>query len=299
MKPYLLIAALIASLAIACSNGGEDRGARDAQTAFPLRIPQSDGQTLVLEKAPRRIVSLSAAATEVLCAIGAGDSLAAVDKYANCPAGSKARPEIDSFQPSLEAIAALQPDLVYVFSDQGGIVGALRGIGVPVLFLKPADSIAGVLENIALLGRVTERAPEAASIVDAMQKRRDGVTSRLASVNRGPRAFHELSPDYYTVRNDTFTGELYTLLKADNIAAGSATAYPQLSAEVIVARDPEVIILADGSLPAEVRARPGWAGVSAVRNNRFCSVDPDLVSRPGPRIIDGLEALAACLYPAP
>jgi iron complex transport system substrate-binding protein len=279
-----------------CSAGGSEP-TQSSSSQFPLRVQQSDGQTLVIEKAPERIVSLSAAATEVFCAIGAGDRLAAVDKFANCPLGSKTKPEVDSFQPSLEALTAFRSDLVYVFSDQGGIVGALRGLGTPVLFLKPPETLNGVLENIELLGRVTGRDKEARDLVATMQKKRDAVTAKVASVTKGPRAFHELSPDYYTVRPDTFTGELYTLLKAENVAAGAATAFPQLSAEVIVARDPEVIVLVDGTKPADVRGRPGWANVSAVRNNRLCEVNPDLLSRPGPRIVDGLEALAACLYP--
>jgi iron complex transport system substrate-binding protein len=282
-------------LALACSNNDSEVPRPGSQ--FPLRIQQSDGQTLVIERAPSRIISLSAAATEVFCAIGAGDSLVAVDKFANCPLGSKAKPEVDSFQPSLEALAAFRADLVYVFSDQGGIVAALRGLGTPVLFLKPPETLAGVFENIELIGSITARTKEGRDLVATMQKKRDAITNKVASVTKGPRAFHELSPDYYTVRPDTFTGELYTLLKAENVAAGAQTAFPQLSAEVIIARDPEVIVLVDGTKPAEVGSRPGWANISAVRNNRLCEIDPGLLSRPGPRIVDGLEALSACLYP--
>jgi iron complex transport system substrate-binding protein len=297
VKSRFYVSALFVTLllALACSDGGQETLQAGAQ--FPLRIQQNDGQMLMLERAPSRIVSLSPAATEVFCAIGAGDSLVAVDKFANCPLGSKAKPEVDSFQPSLEALAAFRADLVYVFSDQGGIVAALRGLGTPVLFLKPPESLAGVFENIELLGSITGRSTQARDLVAAMQKKRDAITAKVANVTKGPRAFHELSPDYYTIRPDTFTGELYTLLKAENVAAGAPTAFPQLSAEVIIARDPEVIVLVDGTKPAEVGSRPGWANISAVRNNRLCEIDPDLLSRPGPRIVDGLEALSACLYP--
>lgn len=202
-----------------------------------------------------------------------------------------------SFQPSIEAIVAFEPDLVYVFSDQGGVVEGLRQTGTPVLYLKSPATLAGVFENIALLGEVTDRAPAARALIAALEERRDAVRLRVEDVAQGPRFFHEISPDYYTVRGDTFAGGLYTLLKGENVAAGSASTYPQLSAEAIVERDPEVIILVDGVEAAAVGERPGWGGVSAVRDGRICEVDPDLVSRPGPRIIDGLEALADCLYP--
>jgi iron complex transport system substrate-binding protein len=293
--PLLLLPLLL--LLAACSGKSSASSASPASGQAPLRIQQSDGQALVLQAVPSRIVSLSPGATEIICSIGGGDRLVAVDKFANCPAGSRAKPEVDSFQPSLEAIAAFKPDLVYVFSDQNGIVAALRRLSLPVLFRKSPDDIDGVFADIDLLGRITGHEQEARALVDRLKQQRDAITAKLAGVSKGPRFYHELSNDYYSVRNDTFIGGLYVLLKADNIAAGASTQYPQLSAEAIVARDPEVIVLADGEKPADVRARPGWSGVSAVKNNRICEVDPGLVSEPGPHIIDALQALARCLYP--
>ena len=283
---------LVASLVVACS--GESTG---APAGDEISVWQSDGQTLVLARPPQRIVSLAPHATEIFCVLGAGDRLVAVDKFANCPAGSGSKPEIDSFQPNLEAIAGMRPDLVYVFANQGGVVEALRRLSIPVLYLEPADDFDGVFENIELAGRLLGREKEASSLVESLQKRRADVTKRVANVSKGPRVFHELDATYFTVRPDTFIGAFYQLLKAENIAAGAPTAFPQLSAEVIIARDPEVIVLADGEKPSTVSARPGWANISAVKNNRLCEVDPDLVSQPGPRIMDGLEALAKCLYP--
>ena len=300
MRPYLrLLPFMLLTVAVACASGGGavDGVAVDTGSVFSLRIEQSDGETLVLDRPSARIISLAAHATEVFCALGAGDRLIAVDKHANCPLGSRTKPEVDSFQPNLEAIAGFEPDLVFVFSDQGGIVEALRSLGTPVLYLKSSATLDGVFEQIEVLGRVTDKDAAANALSDRLKAQRDAITARVAAVAQGPRVFHELSPDFYTVRPDTFIGALYVLLKAENVAAGAATAYPQLSAEAIIARDPEVIVLTDGVLPTSVGGRPGWGSISAVRTGRICSVDPDLVSRPGPRIIDGLAALAACLYP--
>jgi iron complex transport system substrate-binding protein len=99
------------------------------------------------------------------------------------------------------------------------------------------------------------------------------------------------------VRSDTFVGALYKLLKAENIADRAESPYPQLSAEAIVAANPEVVVLVDDETPASVGARPGWDTIAAVQARRICELDDDQLSRPGPHIIDGLESLADCLYP--
>jgi iron complex transport system substrate-binding protein len=287
--PRFLLLSLLLLLLAACSDG-------EAKPPQPLTITGSDGVSVTFELPPKRIVSLAAHATEIFCQIGAGENLVAVDKFANCPLKGGEKPAVDSFQPSLEAIVAYEPDLVYAWYDPGGLAGSLRAANVKVLFLKVPDDIAGVFENIELIGRLTGRQKEAVALVAQMKARQNDITEEIKDVTKGPRVFHELDRELFTVRSDTFIGELYKLLKADNIADKAPTAFPQLSAEAVVAGDPEVIVLSDGETPASVKARPGWSGISAVRESRICEVDGDLTSRPGPRIMEGLEALYECLY---
>src|SRR3990172_6603640 len=165
-RKHLVIAALLMAadvVLIAC--GGDSKEAQaptpTPRSAFPLTIEQIDGQQLTLEQAPEHIVSLSTHATEILCAIGAGDQLAAVERYANCPLGSKQKPELDAYQPNLEAIAGYRPDLVYIFSDTDGIVEALRRVGTPVLYLELPSSLEGVLGQIELFGHLSGHENEA------------------------------------------------------------------------------------------------------------------------------------------
>lgn len=293
-RKLLVIGLLLLAAALALSACG------DEEVKAPLTIEQSDGAQLRLERTPERIVSLSAHATEIFCAIGADDQLVAVELFANCPLGSKEKPELDAFQPNLEAIAGYQPDLVYVFANQDNIVQRLRDIGTPVLYLDLPTSLEGTLEQIELFGRISDHVQEAEELVRSMRQRLEAVKEKIADLEQGPRIFHELDPTYFTVGPGSFVDELYGILKAQNIAAGTGEPYPQLSAEVIIQRDPEVIILADepaGVTAASVKERPGWATITAVKNDRICAVDPDLASRPGPRIIDLLEALGRCLYP--
>ncbi len=259
-----------------------------------------DGQQLSLETPPQRLISLSAHATEIFCAIGAGDQLAAVDPYANCPLDSAEKPELDAFEPNLEAIAGFEPDLVYVSDDLGGVVEALRNLDIPVLYLEVPGSLEEVLDRIVTFGQVTGREDQAEALVQSMRLRMDAVSEAVAEIDEGPRIFHELDPTYFTVSTDSFVGDFYNILKAQNIATGAQGAYPQLSAEVIIERDPEVIILADegaGVTADSIASRPGWDVLTAVQTGRVCLIDPDIVSRPGPRIVDALEALGACLYP--
>jgi len=304
-RKHLVIAALLMAAAvvlIACGGNSKEAQAPTPtpRSAFPLTIEQSDGQQLTLEQAPEHIVSLSTHATEILCAIGAGDQLAAVERYANCPLGSKEKPELDAYQPNLEAIAGYRPDLVYIFSDTDGIVEALRRVGTPVLYLELPSSLEGVLGQIELFGHLSGHENEAQELVQSMRERMDAVKEKVADIEEGPRIFHELDPTYYTAAPNSFVGDFYNLLKAKNIAEGATDEYPQLSAEVIIQRDPEVIILADeaGGVTADsVKQRPGWDQITAVKINRICVIVPELVSVPGPRVVEGLEALANCLYP--
>jgi len=304
LAAVIVMAAAVAALAVACGGNGKastpGTPSPAAKAAFPLTIDQSDRQKLTLAGPPRRIVSLSAHATDIMCAIGAGDQLVAVEKYANCPSNGQPKPELDAFQPNLEAIAAYQPDLVYVSDNSGNIVDALRRTGANVLYLTLPSSLTGVLDRIALFGRVTGREDRAASVVRDLRSRIDAVQQKLSDVTAGPKVYHELDATYYTAAPGSFVGDFYKTLKAQNIAAGAAEDYPQLSAEVIVQRNPDVIVLADevaGVTPASVAARPGWSAINAVKDGRICTIDPSLVSQPGAKVADALEALAKCLYP--
>ena len=272
-------------------------------SVFPLTVEMTDGETLTLEAPPERIVSLSAYATDVLCAIGAGDQVVAVEQFANCPAGGEDKPALDAFVPNVEAIAGYKPDLVYVSDDIDGLVAALRRLKIPVVYLAIPNAIDDVLARIDLFGQVTGHEEEATALRTSIEERISTVEAKvkaIAAAEKPPRIYHELDPSFFTVGPGSFIDELYSRLGAENIAADVDSPYPQLTAEAIVAADPQVIILADepsGVTPAAVAERPGWDKISAVVDGRVCVVDPSLLSQPGPRIADALEALAKCVYP--
>ena len=316
---FVLLAGLLAITAAACGSdskksttGGFSEnpttisGVPTLASSFPLTVPRSDGKSLTLAAAPKRIVSLSPATTEIIYALGAEGALAAVDKQANYPDGAKAFPtKVDAFEPNIETIAALKPDLVIVATDSGGIVGKLDQLNIPVLFSdinKDVKTVDDVLAQIGLLGRVTGTTDRSAPLIDNLGGRVRKIRDALQGVDTTQaKIYHELDSTYYTASNLSFIGDLYHTLRVQNIAGnGGGQPYPQLTQEAIIAANPKFIVLADeefGVSIDSVKQRPGWAAIDAVKNDKVFAVSADIISRPGPRIVDALEQLAKDIYP--
>jgi iron complex transport system substrate-binding protein len=275
--------------------------------AFPISVKRSDGKMLSVPQPPVRVVSLSPGATEILYAIGAEASLVAVDKNADYPDAAKNfATKVDAFEPNIEAITALKPDLVIVASDTGGIVAKLDELKIPVYYIdldKDVKSIDDVFSQISLLGRVTDKRDKARSVVAGLGDRRNKVTLAIRGVfsQNAPRVYHELDQTFYSASTESFVGDIYATLRMTNIAGdGHGVAYPQLTQEAIIAANPQLIILADEAFGVSidsVKARPGWSAIDAVKNNKVFAIDPNIISRPGPRIIDALEMVAKDAYP--
>jgi iron complex transport system substrate-binding protein len=310
---------MLALFALACEDDdGNDRNANfddnpapiegvSTIASFPLTLQRSDGQPITINQPPTRIVSLSPAATEIIYALGAQGSLVAVDNQADYPPEvATLSGRVDAFEPNLEAIAGFQPDLVIVATDIDGIVGRLDQLNIPVLFLDidtGAKSVDDVMGQIRILGQVTGTTERAIEIITDMGERVQAVRQTLAGQSRasGFKVYHELDSTFFTISNDTFIGDLYEILYTQNIAGdGGGQPYPQMTQEAIISANPDVIILADeefGVTIDSVKARPGWDAIAAVQEDRIYGIDPDIISRPGPRIIDALEILAAHIYP--
>ncbi len=313
----MVVLSCIALLALtACSGAAprpttlltpDARGASAASSAtaplastFPLTVTDSSGTAVTLNVAARAIVSHSPGATEILFAIGAGSQVIAADEFSDFPTAAKALKKVKYSDPNPEAEVALQPDLVILATNQKGMVDAFRKLGLPVLFNQEPDSLDGVLGNVRLLGRLAGRTAEADALATQMQARIAAVTSKVGDVQQGPTVFYELSDTLYSAAPNTFIGGMLSALKARNIAQGATSPFPQLTAEAVIAAGPEVILLADakfGGAPEQVRARPGWAVIPAVKHDRLHPVDPDVMNRPGPRVVEGMEQMARLLYP--
>jgi iron complex transport system substrate-binding protein len=300
-RPLAAALAVLLALVLACCGGdAADPAASPATTAaaeqpaaqFPVTIEAENG-SLVLEEQPSRIVSLSPTATESLFAIGAGEQVIAVDDQSNYPPEAPVT-DLSGFQPSIEAIAGYEPDLVVAGFDPGGLVDGLETVGVTVLLQPAAADLEEAYDQIEELGLATGHAREAEELVATM---RGDIEELAASVDgEGLTVYHELGPDYFSATSQTFVGSVYELLGLENIAdeaGGEAPDYPQLSAEYVVSSNPNLIVLADtkccGQTAEKLAARPGWRQIEAVREGHVVEADDDVASRWGPRTVDFVE----------
>jgi iron complex transport system substrate-binding protein len=298
VKRFTSIAAL-AAIAFTAAACGSDGSSSAATTGVPITSPVT-----TVAASPTAIISLSPSATEMLFAIGADAQVIAVDDQSNYPAEALQKPHtLSGFEPNVEAIAALKPDLV-VMSDPK-VQPQLEKLGITVwVGAAPAD-VSGVYDQIEQLGAATGHVGEAASLVAQMRTDIDTAVKSVPKASSPLSVYHELDPTFYSVTSNTFIGKVYAQFGLTNIADGAQPGndYPQLNAEYIVKADPSLIVLADTKCcaadKASVAARPGWGALTAVKNNGVISVDDDIASRWGPRVVDFVQAVAAALAKVP
>jgi iron complex transport system substrate-binding protein len=265
--------------------GGTEGDTTDDDTA--------DGETV------ERIVSLSPTATEILFAIGAGDQVVAVDQFSNYPEEAPIT-DLDGFTVNVESVAAYEPQLVTMQVSEA--TAELEALGISVIARDAPADFDGIYTQIEELGAATGHIAEAAELVLQIQTRIEELTAD-APDGEGMTYYHELGTDYYSVNQDSFVAQVYSLFGLTSIgdqADGEAfNGYLPLSEEFILGADPDVIFLAD-TIWAEqtadtVAARPGWADLTAVQNGAVVELDDDVASRWGPRVVEFAEAIAGVL----
>lgn len=265
-----------------------------------LTITDDAGRTVTISGTPQRIVTLAPNLTEIVFALGLGVKVVGVSDFSDYPAEAQNIQSVGGFPLNIELIVSMEPDLVLA----AGItsledVARLEELGLTTLYLAPAD-IAGILDSILVVGQATGAEQAAGQLVADLRSRLDGVQEKVAQATGRPRVYYELDSTLFTGGPGSFTHELINLAGGENIAAGAATPFPQLSAEEIIAANPLIIIFSHakyGGTAEEIASRPGWDTITAVVNGAIYPIDPDLVDRPGPRIIDGLEALVRLIHP--
>jgi iron complex transport system substrate-binding protein len=247
---------------------------------------------------PHRIVSLSPTSTEDLFALGAGHQVVAVDQDSNYPKRAP-RTKLSGFTPNVEAVANYHPDLVVISYDPGNFASQLRDLGIKVVFEKAADNLKQAYGEIVQLGRLTGHNRGAKAVVHSMQTHLAAIVRSVQKTRRHLRVYHELDPTYYSATSSTFIGSIYKLFGFQDIAdaaGGTSGGYPQLSGEYIIAKNPQIIVLADTKCCqqsyATVADRPGWGTIAAVEHHRVVAADDDVASRWGPRIVQFARTVA-------
>lgn len=305
----LLAMLLLVTIVAGCNSGQTDVSQSPAtgdQTdnvesgAFPVTVTDTLGREVTVEAEPQKVISLSPAITEILFAIGVGDKIVGVTEYCDYPAAALEKPKVGTFQePNVELIINSEPDVVFVAAGiQSDFVQQFEDLGIKVITLD-AETVEQVLYNIELAGLVTGAQDKAARVVDGLEQRVKAVQAKIAQTKTKPTVFFEVWDDpLMTAGPGSFVNDLIELAGGQNIAADAVKRYSEFSQELLIERNPDIYILnSHAHDPEDVKKRPGYAGLAAVQNDQVYTVEDDLVTLPGPRLIDGLEIMARIIHP--
>jgi iron complex transport system substrate-binding protein len=299
-RKTLLIALLIVLLA-ACAPA-----VPSGNDAAGITLTDGLGREVKLESAAQRVVSLAPSNTEILFALGAGDKVVGRDEVSDYPEAALALPTVGGWSGfSAEAIVALKPDLVLAAEiNSPELVAELEGLGLTVYYLSNPKTLEDLYVNIEIVATLTGR--DAAKLTDSLKARVAAVDEKIAPLSSRPTVFYEIDATDpskpYTAGPGTFIDLLIQRAGGQNVVslAGITDPYPQIGLEQLVLTPPDIILLGDalyGQSAETVAARQGWDALTAVVDGKIFAFDDNLVSRPGPRLIDGLEALAKLLHP--
>jgi iron complex transport system substrate-binding protein len=302
LRKFLLIILLIGLItASACAPQ-----AAPTEVATALTFTDGLGREIALDGPAQHVVSLAPSNTEILFAIGAGGQVVGRDQLSDFPEEAKNVADVGSTFDALntEQIVSLKPDLVLAAEiNTPEQVKQLEDLGLTVYYLKNPLTLEEMYGNLEIVAQLTGHEQEAATLIESLKKRVAAVDEKIVSISSRPNVFYELDgtdpAKPYTAGKGTFITQLIDRAGGHNIAS-DLEGYPQMSLEQVVAGDPAFIILGDaryGVTPESIAQRPGWENLSAVKNGHVVPFNDDLVSRPGPRLVDALEELAKLLRP--
>ena len=274
----------------------------------PLSFTDGLGHKITLESPARRIVSLAPSNTEILFSLGAGAQLIGRDSFSDYPAEARNVPDIGGGFTALntEMILSKKPDLVLAAPlTPPEQIADLQNLGLPVFVVPNPKTFTELYANLQTVARLTGHEAEGATLIAALKGRVDAVTRTLAGAQQKPVVYYELDatdPNApYTSGPGTFVALLIKEAGGTNFGANLNGEWVQVSVEELLAKQPDLIVLGDntygGVTPEQVAGRTGWQTLKAVRQQKVFIFDDNLVSRPGPRLVDGLEAMAKLLHP--
>lgn len=260
------------------------------------------GRKIYLPQVPERVVSLAPSVTEMLYALGAEDRLVAVTEFCNYPPAARQKPRLSGTRPGIETLVSHRPDLVLTPTAfvEPSVLAKLDQLKITTYVLD-AKSVEEILSDILTIGRMFNRVPQATELVSGLRARIHAVKARTQDVVR-PRVLYVLNSDpFVTVGPGSFIHQLIELAGGMNVGGLGRHAYPRLSLETVLRERPEVILFpvgdSEGIPPAEQERWQRWKELPAIVHDRLYRIDSELLDRPGPRIVEGLEQLARLLHP--
>jgi iron complex transport system substrate-binding protein len=274
--------------------------------AFPVTITDALDQEVVIEEQPERIISLIPSNTEVAYELGLGKKIVGVSDFDNYPEEVAKKEKVGGQEINVEKIISLDPELV--LAHESGVQLAsdalqqLRNSGIAVIVVNEAADFEEVYTSIKMIGKSTGKDQKAEDVIDEMKKQVEDIKSKVANVENQKSVFIEVSPEpeIYTPGKNTFMNEMLQIINAKNVSS-DIDGWAKIDQETVIEKNPDVIITTYGYFtekPKEqVMKREGWSKVTAVEKEEVYDVHSDLVTRSGPRLVKGVEALAKSVYP--
>lgn len=302
----ILLSLVVFILLAGCA--GEATQVGPAPTASPVVIMDGLNRAIQFDTSAQKIISIAPSNTEILFAVGAGSQVIARDEFSDYPQEVQALPSVGGGfgQLDVEKMISLQPDLVLASqltpADQ---VESLEKVGLKVYLLPNPIDLEGMYANLVTVGQITGRAKEAQDLVEELKARVAAVDEKLAAAQTRPLVFYELDgtdPNApWTAGPGSFIDTLIARAGGENLGGRLSDAYAQISVEQILVDNPAIVLLGDftwgGVTVEDVLGRESWRELQAVKTGKIYTFDDNLVSRPGPRLVEGLEQLVRLLHP--
>jgi len=277
----------------------EEQGEEENESQYPVKITDGYGREIEIEKPAEKIISLAPSMTETIFALGAGDRLVGVTTYCNYPEEAKEIDQVGDFEgPNLESVIEKNPDVVVALAMADDEKSKLEDAGITV-FLQDPQNLGEVFDNIKKIGTILGLQEEAESLTSNMNAKKDSIVETVSNYD-SKKVFYEVwSEPLMTAGPGSILDEMINLSNGENIAYDAESLYPEYSLELLIERNPEVYLTADDGFKTveDIKNREGYENITAIKENNIYMLHPDIVSRTGPRIIEGLEMIAQAIHP--
>ncbi len=294
-----------------CSSSNDDstqkkEGPESTSSSFPIEVKDGSGEKIKIEEKPEAIVSLLPSNTETAYALGLGEKIVGVSDYCNYPTEAANKPKVGGLEINVEKVLELNPDLVLLsashFTNAKDTIKQFQTADIDVVIVPDANSFEEAYGTIELIAKATGTSEKGEEMINDMKKEVATIKEKASKIKDKKKVWIEVSssPDLYTAGSGTFMGDMLEIIHAENIAADQ-NGWVTMSEEQVIERNPDVIITTYGyyieNPEEQIYGRKAWSEVKAVKNKQIYDVNNDTVSRPGPRLTEGLQLLAEKIYP--
>ena len=293
---------MAASMALSASLWPLMSTAQNASTAKvlePFSLTDDRGRVVVIDKAPRRIVTLLPSLGEIVCELQACERLVGVDRYSNWPERVKSLPKLGGIDDTqLEALVKLNPDLV-LLARSSRVTQRLESMGIKVVALEPQnqEDMRRVIQLIAGALHLPQYQERAQFVWQNIQQKLDVAALRVPDKAKGMRIYFEAGSGYFAAGEASYIGETLKRLGLVNVVTPAMGAFPQVNPEFVVKANPQIIFMGERTA-TDLKSRPGWQRIEAISQQKICAFTPeqsDIIVRSGPRIPEAADFMVACL----